>query len=64
MKEEPAPITKDGLLAAINTAIDLLPRYTGSCWQHGREEDWDSSFLANYLENLRKDILNDRWKNE
>ncbi len=59
MKEEPAPITKAGLLAAINTAIDLLPRYIGPC-----SDDWDSSDLANYLENLRNDILTDRWKNE
>ena len=64
MDTEPqAPISKSGLLAAINAAIDLLPRYSSDAWQSEPDNvRCDVGLSLEYLERLRKDIEEDRWK--
>lgn len=49
--DNPAPITKGGITSAIAVALEMLDRN-------------EVKFCKEYLERLKSDIENDRWKNE
>jgi len=58
--DAPSQISKETILAAIDTAISLLPRYSGADWTTNLDGcKLDVNFAAEYLERLKRDIEND-----
>ncbi|GAF91720.1 unnamed protein product [marine sediment metagenome] len=55
--DTPFPISKEGLIAALDTAIDLLPRYGDKAWDSKPDGcRIDVDFAAAFLEKLKMNI--------
>jgi hypothetical protein len=56
----PFPISKDGILTALDVAIGLLPQYGSPAWEETPDGcRLDVGFARDYLERLRENVENE-----